>query len=170
MSVETETESPLNGASLYQRAWRDVETWRLAAGLIAAPLLPILLGGLLRAFAWTGLWDAPLHFLWMAAATEIWSIAFGVFYLMTAPRRSGWINRANCLFVGSLAAVLWPPAFSLLFIAVTGMTSLVAMALPFSVLAGLFLTPLGGLGGWLFWLIGVRPAQPRIEGVERVFE
>jgi hypothetical protein len=50
------------------------------------------------------------------------------------------------------------------------MASLATVALPFSILAGLFLTPLGTLGGWIFWLISVRPAKQEIGGVGRVFE
>jgi hypothetical protein len=91
---------------------------------------------------------------------------------MTSPRRSGTITRANCIFVGSLAVISFPPILVLLLTGLSGvkLMAIAVVTLPFSVLAGLFLTPLGVLGGWLFWLVGVQPAKRPMTGVERVFE
>jgi hypothetical protein len=55
-------------------------------------------------------------------------------------------------------------------IAGAALLALAVMTLPFSILAGMFLTPLGVLGGWVFWLVGVRPAQLPVSGIEQVFE
>jgi hypothetical protein len=176
MGMETGIESLPEHSELLRRSWQDLETWRLGIALAVAPILPILLGGVLSAFNAgrfaVGPWAPPLPFIVMAAAAELWSALFGIFYLMTSPRRSGAMTRGNCLFVGGLAAVLFPPALILLLLAAMDATSLTlaTMALAFSTLLGLFLTPLGVLGGWIFWLIGVQPAKLAASDDERVFE
>lgn len=169
MSVETNTKAL---PDLHQRAWQNLTTRRLALGLIAAPVPSVILGGVMNAFAWTDLWNPVVPFLWAVVAAEIWSIAFGIFYLLTASRPSGTITCANCIFIGGLAAILFPPMLTLLYAGIVGaaLVALAVMTLPFSILAGMFLTPLGVLGGWVFWLVGVRPAQLPVSGIEQVFE
>jgi hypothetical protein len=176
MSAETGTATPPDDSNLYRRFWQDLQTWRLVVGLTVAPLPPILLGGVLNVFGVSisfaaGPWVPPLSFIWMALPAEFWSIAFGLFYLLTSPRRSGAITRGNCIFVGGLAAALFLPMLTVLFVGTMRVAaeSLAMMALPYSLLGGLFLTPLGVLGGWIFWLIGVRPAKLRAVGVGDVF-
>jgi hypothetical protein len=106
------------------------------------------------------------------AFIEIWTLAFGGFYLTTSPRRSGTITRANCIFVGGLSAILFPPVTVAILAAIHGSPALdlATMFLPFSILFGLSTTPLGVLGGWIFWLIGVRPARLQTHDLDRVFE
>jgi hypothetical protein len=169
MSLETRTdEAPPDSSDLYKRAWRDLDTWRLAV----APVLPIVLGGGLSVFGSPFRYGPAFPFIWMAMPAEIWSAAFGTFFLVTAPRRFGTIARANCLFAGGLSVVLLPPVLMLLLIGMTGAdaASFATMGLPFNIIEGLFLIPLGVLGGWIFWLIGVRPAKRSPSEVERVFE
>jgi hypothetical protein len=180
MGMEVNVSARPGRAASYQRARQDIDPWRLALALAVAPVSPIVLGGVLSVLnsgamlsVVAGPWVPSLRFLFMAVSAEFWSVAFGVLYLMTSRRRSGVITRGNCLFVGGLAAVLFVPMLTLVFIiGTTGLAGadLLMMALPFSLLGGLFLSPLGVLGGWTFWLIGVRPAKLRTVGIERVFE
>jgi hypothetical protein len=179
MGMEGNVNARPDRATSYERARQDLDPWWLALALAVAPVPPIVLGGVLGglnsgtllSFA-AGPWVPPLRFLLMGMAAELWSAAFGALYLMTSRRRSGVITRGNCLFIGGLAAVLFIPMVMLIFIGATGVASadLLLMALPLSLLGGLFLSPLGVLGGWTFWLIGVRPAKHPTIGVEQVFE
>jgi hypothetical protein len=178
MGIEASVDAPSDGSALHQRAWPDLDPWRLGLALAVAPVPPILLCGLSALGSGPSLdfiagpWVPPLHFIVMAVFGEFWSVAFGAIYLWTSPRRSGAITRGNCLFVGGLTAVLFVPLLTLIFGAAVGVAAanLLMMALPFSMLGGLLLSPLGLLGGWVFWLIGVKPAQARPLGIEPVFD
>jgi len=172
MGIEISTEARPGSPDLHQRSWQDLDPWRLVVALAAAPVLPILLGAVAGVYVSPILLGPAFPFVWTVLPAEIWSVMFGIFYLMTAPRRSGTITRANCIFAGGLSVVAFPLILMLLIGVLMGaeLSALAAVALPFSVLAGLFLTPLGALGGWIFWLIGVRPAKLAPSSTARVFE
>jgi hypothetical protein len=179
MGMEASTGATPDRSALFRRSWQGIETWRLAFGLAFAPVPPLLCYGLLTALASgslanfvVGPWSPPLPFEVMAIAAELWSVAFGTFYLLTSPRRSGTITRGSCLFVGGLTGVFFPTVVVLLFLAAVDEISLelMTMALAYNLLGGLFLMPLGVIGGWTFWLVAVRPAKLQPGAIERVFE
>ena len=181
MSMGTGAEASPADSDRRQRLWQDLDKLRLAIGLAAAPVLPVVIGlglNILSHVPAPGRQDTPsvlTSFVWMTGTVEIWSIAFGVFYLITSPRRSGLITRANCIFIGGLAAVLFPAVFTVFLAALVivvnpNVAHFPLVMLPWKLMVGLFLTPLGMLGGWIFWRIGVAPAKPPLGQINRVFE
>ena len=175
MSMEAETQAPRDADAATRRSWQDLDPRRLAIGLAVAPVFPAAIGyGLVPLEPdefFTG--GATFSFAWVAGSAVLWSLAFGTFFLVTSPRRSGSITRAQCIFLGGLAAILFPSAFMVFAAVITAEPATLAMAIafsPISLLLGLFLTPLGVFGGWVFWLVGVRPAKPHMDQLEKVFE
>jgi hypothetical protein len=75
--METSTEAPPDPSEVLRRSWQDLETWRLTVGLVAAPVLPILLVCALSAFVSPGLLGSSFSLLWIAVPAEIWSVIFG---------------------------------------------------------------------------------------------
>jgi hypothetical protein len=168
-----------------QRPWRDLSKLRLFLGLAFAPVLPIGLGSLIllmleSGFLWSGVGS-------VLAAAETWSMLVGTFYLILA-RRRGVIRRAHCLLLGAFLAFSLPAAVYVTSKAVDwaygppltddsadpsidfdedfhGPSDAGLMAI-----IGLFLIPFGTIGGWVFWRVGVRPAQPKEADVATVFD
>jgi hypothetical protein len=168
-------ESPDNSNPL-RRSWRDLDFRRLTLGLAAAPIPSIPIGYVVVSSARgmhlvvPDLASELLSLAFVALSAEIWTLSFGAIYLVTSPRRSGAITRANCLFLGGLGAVIYPPMVAGLTVAFTDTMVLAILALPIAILAGLSILPFGVLGGWIFWRIGVRPAKSWPHGIEHVFE
>jgi hypothetical protein len=176
MGIEPDTAALPDGSAFHRRSWQDLEKWRLAIGLTLAPALATMLGHGLAMLVGVDLSSYIAGMPWSLgliltlAFAEVWSLAFGAFYLATAPRRSGTITRANCIFVGALSAILFPPVTVAILFAIFGSPAPATIILPFSILFGLSITPLGVFGGWVFWAIGVRPAKPQLDQLDKVFE
>jgi hypothetical protein len=163
-------------SQLHRRSWQDLDVRRLALGLAAAPFPSIPLGyWVLSSMAGVPL-DVPslssdlVRLAFIAVPAEIWAIAFGSLYLIISPRRSGAITRVDCLFLGGLAAALYPPLLAGIALAMPGTRPFATIGLPLSAPAGLLIVPLGVLGGWIFWRVGVYPAQPKVLNVATVFD
>jgi hypothetical protein len=160
------------------RHWRDLSKWRLLLGLAAAPVLPVAFGTLLLAILdGDVLLGAVASIL---AVAEIWSMIAGTGYLVFARLRGG-IRRAECILLGAFLAFTLPFAADFTTGAIDRMSG---MATPedewislegpsdstFALVVGLMLIPFGVVGGWVFWRVGVRPAQPKEADVATVFD
>jgi len=165
----------------HQRHWRDLAKWRLLFGLAVAPVLPIALGALLLILLESGI--VLTSFGVVLAAAEIWSLPIGTLFLALA-RRHRFVRRAHCFLLGAFLAFSLPAAVMLTSKAVDWIDGAAPAevdaddaiafhgssdgALVF--LLGLVLVPFGTMGGWVFWRVGVYPAQPRALDVAAVFE
>lgn len=152
------------------RRWQDVRKWQMIAGLmLAAAMLGIilifvsaLLGGTDSnpAFTISG-------FSGVMAGLEIWFLAPGLLYLFVIGRRRGNLRRRDCLLLGTLLTCLFPvfaiAAGIMLGFPMDGSEGNAFGAVRMfigAVAFSIMLIPLGLLSGWLFWRVGVQPAQP----------
>lgn len=164
-----------------ERAWRDLSKWRLLLGLVLAPAPPIALGALVLVLFGAGIFFTAL---WpVLAAAEIWSMLGGMLFLL-ASRWRGIVRRAHCLLLGAFLAFSLPAAVLLTSKAIDAFTTS-PQAEDFEeeefafhgpsdgtlvFILGLTLVPFGGLGGWVFWRVGVHPARPKVIDVAPVFD
>ena len=165
-----------------QRSWRDLSKWRLFLGLAFAPAPPIALGALILLIFGAGVAFVPLGSI--LASAETWSMPIGTLFLAVA-RFRGVVRRAHCLLLGAFLACSLPAAAYLVSQAVDSGSSVDPVNVSdddfdgsfhgpsdgtFVVILGLFLIPFGTLGGWIFWRVGVYPAQPKVIDVGTVFD
>ncbi len=165
------------------RLWRDLSKWRLFFGLAFAPVLPVVLGAMILLVLGGGMVFLPLG--WILAAAETWSMLVGTMFLIVARLRGG-VRRAHCFLLGAFLAFTLPFAVYLASNAVDRIFGATPSAEDmdddlgvsfhgpsdgalFSLL-GLVLVPLGTLGGWVFWRVGVYPARPKVVDVAPVFD
>jgi hypothetical protein len=166
-----------------QRLWRDLSKRRLFLALGFAPLLPFAIGFLLILMIGGSL---PLDMLaiigGLLAAAEVWSVLAGTFFLLLLVWLRGALRRGDCFLLGVLLAFSLPYAALLADMAVDWITG----AGPpeaggwddfegpsnqfFATAVAVILIPFGALGGWIFWRVGVRPAQPKMIDVAPVFD
>jgi hypothetical protein len=151
------------------RLWRDLRLWRLGLGG-AAYMVPFALFAAL--FIASGgdpsIQPVPLALfgVWFAA---VWPIVGGSASLaiLLRLRSSAVVRRADCLVIGMIVISLDVPVLSLLSLLAEVSSFRFANAfgrLVSAILYGGLVTPLGLLGGWLFWRIAVRPLPaPRTE-------
>jgi hypothetical protein len=164
-----------------QRHWRDLSKRRLLLGLALAPVPPIALGALILLLFGAGIFFTAL---WpVLAAAEIWSMIGGMLFLL-ATRSRGILRRAHCLLLGAFLAFSLPAAVMLASKTIDAFTSSpqpeefddeeFAFHGPSDgtlvFILGLTLVPFGGLGGWVFWRVGVHPARPKVIDVAPVFD
>ncbi|WP_459859114.1 hypothetical protein [Dongia sp. agr-C8] len=166
-----------------QRLWRDLSKMRLFLALGFAPLPPFILGFLLIKM-WVG--TLPIGIITVfggiLAAAEVWSMLAGTVFLLVLAWMRGALRRGDCLLLGVLLAFTLPFAA---FLADAGVDWLTGATAPEAVSwddlegpsnrsAALFISivliPFGALGGWIFWRVGVRPAQSRPIDVAPVFD
>jgi hypothetical protein len=166
-----------------QRRWRDLKTWRLFLGLVAAPVPSVLLGILLlilvdqplmpsQAFIVTGV---------ILLVTIVWSLLVGWSYLLIVTRRRAVLSRTGCFFLGIAAAITLPAIAESVSIVVDAFTigSDYAFAEPWGsdastrvlgAMLSVALAPFGLLGGWIFWRLAVRPAVTTLGDAAPVFD
>jgi hypothetical protein len=157
-----------------ERRRRDLRLWRLVLGLALAPAPA---GGLVLA-AEGAIRRPPLvHFLWEARvvfeSSVLWSLIAGFAYLAAVTLWRRRISRAECLALGAVSAVLFPPAvLAYRHFAPPALLALLALKPhtdPFSAefpdwrdladwVALALCASFGFLGGWIFWGVGIRPA------------
>jgi hypothetical protein len=124
----------------------------------------------------------------LAAIALLWSLCVGNAYFATFVRHRGFTGRTECILIGTVIAVTTPVIFwfvlDLGLIHVRLFLDLFPKSLgrpmpgPISfwkvtwesVLIGIYLSPLGLFGGWLFWRIGVRPAKMPTVDLAPVFD
>src|SRR5262245_53299739 len=100
-------------ATINQRQWRDVKKGRLVLGLVAAPILPILLGGLIIIALMNGfvsVIDVAKAFGVIEAAAASWSLVIGFAVLALRARHSGKVGRIDCFLLGVVLAASLPSA------------------------------------------------------------
>jgi hypothetical protein len=181
-----------------QRRWSDLQMGRLAVGLVAAPLPPIVLGCLLLWLVDSGdpftddgtfipAGERFFNVLRVGAIVEAaagpWSIIAGLAALVLRSRRSGLVGRVDCFLLGILLAFSIPVVCWLCSLAVDAVVVQWGSGLPYfnfghlgtdglgiAALVGLPLTPFGFLGGWIFWRLVIRPAVAPVPDVSGMFE
>lgn len=165
------------------RPWRDLSKWRLFCVLAFAPVPPIALGAFLLWVLGTRMEVVPLGSI--LAAAETWSLLVGMLYV-TVARSSGIVRRAHCLLLGAFLAGSLPAASFLTSQAVDWIYDIPPAPEPVDAeladsldgpsdgalvfVLGVALVPFGTLGGWIFWRVGVYPAQPKAINVATVFD
>jgi hypothetical protein len=165
------TDLDMTGLRPTDRRWRDVGRWRWAFGLAVAPLVPIALVSLLLT-PLIGIF-APVVGGAIAVAASTWSLLFGFGYLYTVARIRRRIGRAECILLGVFIAATLPLVAVAAVLAfeprkIFGPVS--ADGMPMVIAWSLLFAPFGGLGGWVFWRIGVRPAPPPVADPASVFD
>jgi len=143
-----------------RRNWSDLNFATVTFALVAGPLIPFGLFAL-PALLVTG-WIFPF-LLVIAFVLAIWSLVSGYAYILFVTRLRGGIGRRESVLLGMatacsmlfvISAAAWisntdsgsSTAFD------SGETSSAVF-----LLFGILCLPLGALGGWIFWRIGVRP-------------
>jgi hypothetical protein len=157
------------------RRWQDLSKGRLACGLLAAGVPWTLVNIAYVTLEMHGMelvGGLPVALI----ATEFWFLALGFLYLLAFGRRRGSVARTDCLLLGMLLTCVYPAyaigfglAFGALPDRILADAELVGVVLAM-ILLGLLLTPIGLLSGWLFWRVGVRPAQPKDMASASVFD
>jgi hypothetical protein len=162
------TKDPLD----HQRRWSDLDPGRLNFGILAGQCVPVLalnvlvviLGGHPAAGQnWVSI-------LIMSAAGFLWSLLAGRLYLGMFARRRGLVSRRECVLLLAGITVLMPDVCWFVIFATyvplfadTQFSVFARMYFPIFAIEligfGLLLAPLGALGGWIFWRIGVEPAR-----------
>lgn len=181
--MTTSTITAQHGPGL--RLWRDLSKLRLFLGLAFAPVPPVVLGACILLLLGHGLlFGSGLVFGVLGAilaAAETWSMLVGTLFLVLSRLRGG-VRRAHCLLLGAFLAFSLPSAAYVASNTVDWAFSAITPAeedfdgFPgpsdgsFVFIVGLTLVPFGGLGGWLFWRVGVYPARPKTIDVATVFD
>jgi hypothetical protein len=118
----------------------------------------------------------------LLAAAEVWSVLGGTIFVLVLVWIRGALRRGDCLLLGVLLAFSLPFAALLADAVVDWITG----AGPpdavgwddfegpsdqfFAPIIAVILVPFGGLGGWILWRVGVRPARPKPIDVAPVFD
>jgi hypothetical protein len=154
-----------------QRRWRDLSNRRLFLGLVAAPVLPIMLG-LIFVFRSGPTENALDMARTILSAAIAWSLVLGWAYLLIVSRWRGRVGRVECLVLGIVAAATLPFAtISLLGHDFFGISSSDEPdATGIAAILAILLTPFGLLGGWCLWRLGVRPAVTTVDDMAPVFD
>ena len=168
----------LRGSSVVQ--WRALHMRRLAMALVVSPLTPIVLVGAYLSYSWfspeglrhTDMTNGLLTLVVYGAAGEVWALVIGSIAVFGICRYIGKISRMSCLLLGVLGTASFP---SVAMLAIDALFASRSVPLPTAqvVSAVLFIGSLGGiplglLGGWIFWRLGVRP--PLLHNVAPVFD
>jgi len=155
-SWEEEIDAVAGSPLARERKWRDLSAWRLSLGLIPGPVLLAILMALTYADRPPGKLAIIVSGVLFGAGA--WSLIGGWIYLLLSIRRRGLLRRRDCLWLGvglMELLLLVPISFRLaqdgLIVLYEDVQSLFFM-IAFALLFGL-------LSGWLFWRIGVRPAN-----------
>jgi hypothetical protein len=151
----------------------DLPLGRVMLALAVAPLLGaavMTFGIYLASFFGDSLrWkDLVLSML----APVVWSVICGLAYLQTIARLRKRIVLAECLLLGGASSLLLPLVLDLAgAVLLRGhFTTLDWEHLKIYVFAGLFSLPIGLFGGWVFWCLGVRPAEAATRDFAPVFD
>jgi hypothetical protein len=136
---------------------RFISAVRVLAGLIVAPVIPNALSGLVVFFLSLGeiygsLGKFMSHYM---IVTQLWSLAVGLIVFLLLPRELRRVPLGS-IVLGSVGAFLFPPAW-LLFTTRALPTTITDVAIV--ALAGVLALPFGLFGGWIFWLLVVRPER-----------
>jgi hypothetical protein len=168
-----------------RRLWRDLSKKRLLIGLALSPLGPWIIGVVLIAALGgeVGFGILGVLIVGALAAAMVWSLIGGGAYVFLISRWRGAVRRAECFLLGIVLAASLPFAAEYAGRGVDWITGTAAEAEPpgddmfeaptdlaFAVVASILLVPFGALGGWVFWRVGVRPAQPKLADVAPVFD
>lgn len=161
------TEDPLD----HQRRWSDLDPRRLNFGILAGQCVPVLALNVVAVIMGghpDGLQNW-VSFLIMSAAGLSWSLLAGRLYLRMFARRRGLVSRGECVLLLAGITVLMPDVCWFVIFATyvplfvdTQFSLFARMYFPIFaielIVLGFLLAPLGALGGWIFWRIGVEPA------------
>ncbi len=156
-----------------RRSWRDVRKAGVVFGLAAASLPPI--APFLTLVAISGAQELALSelivsCLFLIAVAGAWFVAAGMFFLIWHGKRHEIVERFDCLTLCSTLTFFLPTIISLgsLFF-----TDELDLANPGTILVlalvGLCLMPLGTLGGWMLWRVGIHPAARPLREIAEVF-
>ena len=173
-------DNPVPDKHSAKRRYADLQLPRLMLALVLSPLLGTLVMGLFIGFVTSKPLDEPETFRrfmgWMVAPV-LWSLISGVAYLQSVTRIRGQIARNECLLLGCLCAYLLPFALSM------GDSLILYGNFYFwhrdflfwgrvadHAMTGLFTLPFGLFGGWVFWRLGVRPAEAPMRDFAPVFD
>jgi uncharacterized membrane protein len=156
-----------------ERRGADLRLGRVLLGLAVAPLLGaalMTLGIYLASF-----FDGSVRWKDLALAMLapiVWSVFCGLAYLQTIARLRERIAQQDCLLLGSASSLLLPFIIDLAgTLLLRGHFATVDWAhLKIYACAGLFSVPFGLFGGWVFWRLGVRPAEAAARDFAPVFD
>ena len=151
-------------SSIARRAWSDLNKGRIVLALSVSPLVPAILIGVLIIVPWGLYQSTDLWFLWGTGTSlaVIWSLLGGGFAVVRHGRKRGVIERFYCVWLGAALAFTVPPLHVAIWTTIvpSGETPGFRIAAIFmSTIVGFTFIPFGLLSGWVFWRIGVRPAQ-----------
>jgi hypothetical protein len=166
MSAEIETQTTLDRSGAPLPSWQNLDKRRLAIGLLAAPILPVLLGyGLIFLMPDSDPsdpWDMTLTAIAVTGCASIWSLALGLLYfgLVMRPFKVG---RWHCFFLAMIASATFCAALEAAITAVSflfdlGLREGWRNAVDLFFIAP-FTIPFGLLGGLVFWSIGIRQCR-----------
>jgi len=171
-----------------RRLWRDLSKKRLLIGLALSPLGPWIIGAVLIAALGgeVGFGILGVLIVGALAAAMVWSLIGGGAYVFLISRWRGAVRRAECFLLGIVLAASLPFAAEYAGRGVDWISGTAAEAEPpeddiddmfeapsdraVAVVASILLVPFGALGGWVFWRVGVRPAQAKLADMAPVFD
>jgi hypothetical protein len=156
-----------------ERRGADLRIGRVLLGLAVAPLLGaalMTLGIYLASF-----FDGSVRWKDLALAMLapiVWSVICGLAYLQTIARLRDRIAQPECLLLGCASSLLLPFVLDLAgTLLLRGHFAIVDWKhLKVYAFAGLFSLPFGLFGGWVFWHLGVRPAETAPRDFAPVFD
>lgn len=175
----------------HHRRWDDLSGVRLAVGLVTAPAIAVLSGGLVDfALARLTAPSEPMQYslqdLEFAATILFWWVLIVGGYPTLVTRRKKRIARRECLLLGLATAAAaplplalpWSIIYRAPYIGIgpavnyvlADMRSDVVFTVAFIALLTLFLAPFGLFGGWFFWRVGVRPAVTPTAALGPIFD
>jgi hypothetical protein len=157
-----------SGVSPTTVRWEDISMRRIAMALVAAPLMPVALFGLLRAILppepgeAVDPRDQAISIAALAVVAVLWSLLTGSLHLGFLSRRIGHISRKQCRWLGMISAASLGPCIIIamfVFSALSGHPASdrdMTIGFPVAMFSAFLATPFGFLGGLLFWKLGVK--------------